>query len=160
MPPGRFSQASYLQAGSEDVPPQEPMWNVSSVLFVGIKWLWVEKRRNLQGRAGYMTLDKLLTTLCFIICSVLLWGLWDHARKCFSWLLIQSRCSVNVNFKISLLGRIRDLLPGDKNQRGLPLGQVGKSWPKHHFVFLGILTRILSFPILGIIPTLQVPAGQ
>ena len=56
------------------------------------------------------------TTLCFIICSVLLWVFWDHACKRFSWLLTQSRCSINLNFKISLLGRIRDLLPRDENQ--------------------------------------------
>ena len=41
MPPGRFSQDSFLKTdptvGGEDVPPQDPMWNVSSVLFVSIK---------------------------------------------------------------------------------------------------------------------------
>ena len=40
MPPGRFSQATFLQedplVGGKDVPPQDPMWNISSVLFVGI----------------------------------------------------------------------------------------------------------------------------
>ena len=77
-----------------------------------------------------------------------------------SWYLANSRCSVNVNFKISLLGRLRDLLPGDDKQEGHPLGQVRKFWPEHHFVFLGIPIRTLSFPILGIIQTLQVPAGQ
>ena len=67
------------------------------------------------------------TTLCFIICSVLLWVFWDHACKCFSWFLTQSRCSIDLNFillifffdlnfKIRLLGRIRDLLPRDENQ--------------------------------------------
>lgn len=125
-------------SGVEDVPPQDPMWNASSVLFVGNEWCWVEKRWNLKGRAGYMTLDKLLNYSLFHHLFSFMWELWDHACKCFSWLLTQSRRSIYVNFKISLLGRIRDLLPGDENQEGLPLGQVGKSWPEYHFVFLGI----------------------
>lgn len=97
-------------------------------------------RRDETWKEGQVTWPSISywTTLCFIICSGLLWGLWDHACKCFSWLLTQSRCSIYVNFKISLLGRIRGLLPGDENQEGLPLGQVGKSWPEYHFVFLGI----------------------
>ena len=97
-------------------------------------------RRDETWKEGQVTWPSISywTTLCFIICSGLLWGLCDHACKCFSWLLTQSRCSIYVNFKISLLGRIRGLLPGDENQEGLPLGQVGKSWPEYHFVFLGI----------------------
>ena len=36
--------------------------------------------------------------------------------------------------------------------------QVSKSC-QHPFVLLGILTRALSFPILGTVPTLQDPTG-
>ena len=86
------------------------------------------------------------TTLCFITCSVLLWGHWDHAHKCFSWLLTQSSCSINLNFKIRLLGRIRDLLPEDEKKEGIPLVQVGKSWPKHYFVFLGFWLEFFHSP--------------
>ena len=52
----------------------------------------------------------------------------------------------------------KDLFPREEDKAGLSFEQVSKSF-QHPFVFLGILTRVLSFPDLGTVPTLQDPAG-
>ena len=52
----------------------------------------------------------------------------------------------------------KDLFPREEDKAGLTFEQVSKFF-QHPFVLLGILTRVLSFPILGTVPTLQDPAG-
>ena len=54
MPPGRFSQATFLQedpmVGGEDVPSQDPIWNISSMLFTVIDDVGL--RRDKTGEEG------------------------------------------------------------------------------------------------------------
>ena len=130
MPPGRFSQDSFLKT-DPTVGVRMFLLRILCGMFPPCYLLALNDvglRRDKTFKEGQVIWPwtSYWTTLCFITCSVLLWGHWDHARKCFSWLLTQSRCSINLNFKISLLGRIRDLLPGDEKQEGLPFGQARK----------------------------------
>ena len=57
MPPGRFSQATFLQedplVGGKDVPPQDPMWNISSVLFVGIDGVGLRRDKTCKESMLY-----------------------------------------------------------------------------------------------------------
>ena len=52
--PGRFSQATFLQedpmVGGEDVPSQDPIWNISSMLFTVIDDVGL--RRDKTGEEG------------------------------------------------------------------------------------------------------------
>lgn len=59
----------------------------------------------------------------------------------------QSRCSININFEITSEEIGADLFPREEDI-GFTFEQVSKSC-QHPFVLLGILTRALSFPILG-----------
>ena len=74
--------------------------------------------------------------------------------------MTQSRCSININFEKTSWEEIetKDFFPRDENKAELTFKQVSKSC-QHPFVHLWILTRALSFPIVGTVPTLQDPTG-
>ena len=101
FPPGRHTSSRQdPMVGVEDVPSHVSIGNVSSLSFAGSEQPQVEKRWNLQERGMLWPWTSYWTTLClsFFICSVLLWGNWDHACKVLHMVAEHSMCSINVNF--------------------------------------------------------------